>query len=226
MPIAGKTRREALTEFRQLEILGAARTVFAEHGFRDATLDQIAAAAGTAKGTLYLYFSSKEEIFASSIRSRMKEVQVAVGQAIAAATGTEAKLRAAVHTRFTLHLADRNFFKIYFTEFNNLCAHPGQFGDEFKHLYLEGARLLEPVLREGMRRGEIRRLPVLETAMALADLTRSVFAAHVLGLQENRFDLEEFVFQLFWRGIRAEGGEAGRPEGAKPEGAKKAGSRT
>jgi len=225
MPIAGKTRRDVLTEFRQLEILAAARTVFAAHGFRDATLDQIAAAAGMAKGTLYLYFSSKEEIFACGIRTRLQEVHAAMARAIAAAAGTEAKLRAAVHTRFRLNLADRSFFKIYFTEFNNLCAHPGQFGEEFKRLYLEGAALVEPVLREGMRRGEIRRLPARETAMALTDLTRSVFAAHVLGMQENEFDLEEFVFQLYWRGIRAEGGERA-PAARRPDRKRKPGKTT
>jgi len=223
VPVEGKTRREVLTEFRQIEILAAARRIFAEHGFRDATLDQIAAAAGMAKGTLYLYFSSKEEIFASSVRSRLQEVHAAVARAIAAALGTEAKIRAAIHTRFVMHLADQSFFKIYFTEFNNLCAHPGQFGEEFKRLYLEGARLVEPVLREGMRHGEIRRLPVREAAMALTDLTRTVYAAHVMGMQENQFDLEDFVFQLYWRGIRAEGG-ARQPEGRKPEGRRKMGT--
>lgn len=44
-------------------LLAAASGVFARRGFRGATIDEIAAAAGIAKGTVYLYFASKEDLF-------------------------------------------------------------------------------------------------------------------------------------------------------------------
>lgn len=221
VPLSGKTRREVLTEFRQGEILAAATKVFAAKGFRDATLEAIAEAAGMAKGTLYLYFESKEEIFAAALRSRLVEMQARVGEALAelGARGatTREKIRAALRARFEMARRDEEFWRIHFTEFGHLCLHSGPAARQFRDLHLESARQLAPVLAEGMKRGEVRRAPPLETAMALIDLTRSTVALSLLGLHESKLDLEAFVFDLFWRGVAARGedkederGEAGR----------------
>lgn len=56
-------RWERRKDDRPGEILDAALAVFTEKGFSNARLDDIAARAGVSKGTLYLYFSDKEEIF-------------------------------------------------------------------------------------------------------------------------------------------------------------------
>jgi AcrR family transcriptional regulator len=56
-------------EDRPQEIVAAALDVFAERGFAAARLDDVAARAGVSKGTLYLYFSSKEDLFKAVIRA-------------------------------------------------------------------------------------------------------------------------------------------------------------
>jgi AcrR family transcriptional regulator len=55
------------------ELLEAAARVFAERGFRDATVAQIVAAAGLSKGTFYWNFSSKEDLFQTLLRERLDE---------------------------------------------------------------------------------------------------------------------------------------------------------
>ncbi len=55
-------------EDRPREICSAALEVFAEKGFAAAKLDEIARRAGVSKGTLYLYFSDKQELFRAVIR--------------------------------------------------------------------------------------------------------------------------------------------------------------
>src|SRR5262249_23956569 len=62
MPMARPRGRPA-KENRSRDILAAARAVFAEKSFAAARLDDIAARAGVSKGTLYLYFDSKEALF-------------------------------------------------------------------------------------------------------------------------------------------------------------------
>jgi len=54
---------------RRAAIVEAARSVFAGRGFQGASLDDIARAADVAKGTLYLYFSNKEELFYATFQS-------------------------------------------------------------------------------------------------------------------------------------------------------------
>lgn len=56
------TKKEVVTAFRTREILTAAREVMERHGVDAATMGEIAQAAGIAKGTIYLYFHSKEEL--------------------------------------------------------------------------------------------------------------------------------------------------------------------
>jgi AcrR family transcriptional regulator len=55
-------------EARPQEILDAALAVFAEKGFAAARMDDVARRAGVTKGTIYLYFASKEELFKSLVR--------------------------------------------------------------------------------------------------------------------------------------------------------------
>lgn len=58
-------RRRAREKARRRQsILDAAKSVFFEKGFRDATVDDVAAEAEVSKGTIYLYFESKESILA------------------------------------------------------------------------------------------------------------------------------------------------------------------
>src|SRR5688572_18397669 len=60
--------RKVAAEARRQAILKAALSVFAEHGFAAARLEDVAARAGVAKGTLYLYFRDKEALFEALIR--------------------------------------------------------------------------------------------------------------------------------------------------------------
>jgi AcrR family transcriptional regulator len=67
---------------RREAILDAALTVFAERGYEAARLDDMAARAGVAKGTLYLYFKDKEALFEALVRGAVSPI---LGQASAAA---------------------------------------------------------------------------------------------------------------------------------------------
>jgi AcrR family transcriptional regulator len=61
--------RKVSAEARRQSILKAALTVFAAHGFEAARLDDVAARAGVAKGTLYLYFQDKAALFEALVRN-------------------------------------------------------------------------------------------------------------------------------------------------------------
>ena len=63
-----KRKFQRRAEDRPREICAAALEVFAEKGFAAAKLDEIAKRAGVSKGTLYLYFKDKEELFRAVVR--------------------------------------------------------------------------------------------------------------------------------------------------------------
>lgn len=72
-------------EDRPREICAAALAVFAEKGFAAARLDEIARRAGVSKGTLYLYFADKEDLFRAVVRDTVAPNIDAVQAAVAAA---------------------------------------------------------------------------------------------------------------------------------------------
>src|SRR5512141_750716 len=65
-PTEPKWRR--LPEERPRQIVDAALAVFGEHGLAGARLEDIAKRAGVSKGTIYLYFANKEELFREVVR--------------------------------------------------------------------------------------------------------------------------------------------------------------
>ena len=64
-PITGE---DALDSAKRRQVLDGARRVFLAHGFDAASMGEIAKAAGVSKGTLYVYFESKEELFAELVK--------------------------------------------------------------------------------------------------------------------------------------------------------------
>jgi len=77
-------RRAREKENRRRSILDAARAVFFEDGFQLATVDDVAARAEVSKGTVYLYFESKETILAHLLLEGLEELVAVLEEAYAA----------------------------------------------------------------------------------------------------------------------------------------------
>ena len=58
-------------EARPEELVAAALSVFGERGFRQTTLEEVAARAGVSKGTVYLYFSSKDDLLRAVVTQKV-----------------------------------------------------------------------------------------------------------------------------------------------------------
>ena len=121
-PVAGKTRKDVVTQFREAEILQAARQVFARRGFAEASMEEIAQVAGLAKGTLYLYYESKRELYRAALRAGLLELCEALEQAIEHAPSLSAKLEAYVTTKVAYFDEHRDFFRIYLAEFGHAAC--------------------------------------------------------------------------------------------------------
>lgn len=109
--LARKARRQ---DNRRHAILACAREVLVAHGPVAFTMDQLAAAAGTSKATLYYYFRCKEDVLgALALDVLRREVEVLGRAVIAANTGLDA-LAALVRARVEHHLADPDGFRILY----------------------------------------------------------------------------------------------------------------
>jgi len=197
-----RTKKEVVTEFRCTEIIGAARRVFASKGYEAATVDEIAELAGVAKGTIYCYFPSKFELFLGTLRGGMQELLERTERNMQAATTAADKIRAFIRTRLEYGEQNREFFRIYFSEFSKVALQPSPVREEFQDLYHKQALALESVIREGIREGEIRLVPTLRAAYFIYEATRSVIAHRTQGWDTSPLEQsEEALFDLIWRGV-------------------------
>ncbi len=182
MTIAHRTKKEVVSEFRRAGILKAARKVFARHGYDGATMDDVAEACSIAKGTLYLYFKSKRQIYLGVLKEDLVSLREATRLAIEAASTAEGRIRAFITTRFDFCEQHRDFFRIYNSDISAvfITAHPMQ--KDLREFYLDQARILAEIIADGVRAGELRDVPAQTAAFAIYDMTRASIARRVLGL--------------------------------------------
>ncbi|MCW2236177.1 TetR/AcrR family transcriptional regulator [Azospirillum canadense] len=168
---------------RPQEIVDAALDVFGERGFAAARLDDVAARAGVSKGTLYLYFPNKEELFKAVVRSAIVPNLEMAERLLAGAEGPSFAVLEAL-----LGLMASRILRTKAGAIPKLIiAEAGNFPDLARFYYEEVIRrafaLLSAVLARGVARGEFRPLDIDATVrlivapMLMSALWRSTFEA-------------------------------------------------
>ena len=107
-------RRKKEKEGRKEAILAAAREIFFENGFHRATVDNIAIEAGVAKGTVYLYFESKETILAHLLLEGLEDLLERLEDAFAEGTplSAESRLRRLAAAYLEFFNEEQDYFRL------------------------------------------------------------------------------------------------------------------
>lgn len=106
------TRREREKLQRRAEILEAAKELFYEKGYQDTTVDEIAARSEFGKGTIYLYFQGKDDLYVSIIEAGYFELEEKLNKAISGKRSPEQKIKA-IFLAFVQHcLENPQYFSI------------------------------------------------------------------------------------------------------------------
>jgi AcrR family transcriptional regulator len=173
--IVARARTDEQRQAKLEAILDAALDAFVENGFADTRLDDIAARAGVAKGTIYLYFASKEALFEALIRSGIAAPIAAFEEKILA---LDLSAEATLRLLFTwmrqevLGTRRREIARLVLTE-------AGRFPDiaalYHREVVSRGMRLLRSIAERAVARGEfasdeIVRFPQLAIAPAVVAL--------------------------------------------------------
>ncbi len=167
-------RKTRELEWRRQDLLGAAERLFSEKGFFKTSMVEIAEAAEFAIGTVYQFFKSKDEIYISLIEAKMEEFAALIDQRIAAASSAREKLEAVVRTKLEYFERNRNFFRIYVSEWSGFeWTMKSAFGERCWKRYQAQLDLVTDMVRLGIRRGELRMVDPAEAAYALHGMLNS-----------------------------------------------------
>jgi len=193
-PLAKRERRK---EARPGELLDAALDLFVEKGFAATRSEEVAARAGVSKGTLFLYFPSKEELFKAVVRENisgrfaewMKEFEEFEGS-------TADMVRYCMHVWWQRIGATRasGITKLMISEARNFPELAAFYQQE---VIRPGTDLVRRILRRGVERGEFRPIDLEYTVFSIvAPMIFLIMMKHSLGAcvpDEYPLDPERYV---------------------------------
>jgi len=193
--LTAKSKKEVVSQFRQSEIITAARKVFAGKGYLAATVDEIAQRASLAKGTIYVYFDSKEQIYNAVMSDDLEALRVLTIEKIEAAGTVLQKVSAYINARFEYCEQRRDFFRIMYIEPSSSTVWSKAKVMEWLR---EPVRLLTAAIAAAITAGEIRRFPAETLAWIVVDMTsgalqRRLSFTPVTTIQQDSDFLIDFV---------------------------------
>lgn len=135
-------------------ILEAAVTVFANSGFHESTISQIARAAGVADGTIYLYFKNKDDILVHFFNHKTRQVFARFREEVDQALTAVDKLRNLIRRHLDEFQKDRFMAVLYQAETHRTNRLAEEQIREMHKMYLD---LIAEIVEQGQVEGSIRR---------------------------------------------------------------------
>jgi AcrR family transcriptional regulator len=206
----GRPADERSRAERREQILDAAARAFAKEGYPNTEVQDVADAVGVGKGTIYLYFSSKEELFLAAADRGMHRLKAFVEERCEGAEdGLERTARA-----ITAYLT---FFKDHPEHAELLIQERAEFRDRRKPTYFEhldrgeGHRAWEELYRGLIAAGRVRDVPISRIMDVLSDLVYgTMFTNHFSGRHKPVEVQAEDILDVVFNGILT-GPERRRP---------------
>lgn len=191
-----RARRHAPAEERRDQILVAALSCFAEKGYRAATMDDLARAAGLSKGSLYWHFESKDAVFLALFDHVFDELLAAWDSLIDEGRSAVGVVRG----MFEVQSVEPYLAGPVLGVLAEFFAHPGA-RDKLGKAYAEIRTRLAGCLQRDVAEGRIRDIPV-ESAAAV--LTAAGEGLMLQAMVDETFDVREhwpMAVDMIERGI-------------------------
>lgn len=198
-----KRRKDA----RPQEVIDAALALFAEFGYAQTRLDDVAARAGISKGTVYLYFASKQDLFEAVVQDRVTPWLEAISsQTINDQDPTEQVLRNFLNWGWNQFLESKLYLiaRVVLAESNNF---PNLAQAYLREVMGPIHTHLEDLLQRGVARGEVQgpisreRVKALLAPLAWLSIWRQALIAHVDPPFDEKLFVQEAIDMVI-RGLR------------------------
>jgi AcrR family transcriptional regulator len=129
--------------------------IFSGNLFHQVTMEEVAAEAGVGKGTIYLYFKSKEDLFRQTFKYATKVYLGKIYEGLHGLDDPEDKLKKIVYLQ--LALSQENF-KVFYFLVGESMAPALIFHEEIKKTWFRFVSLIEGIIKEGIEKGSFRKV--------------------------------------------------------------------
>lgn len=191
-----------LKDQRQLQILDAAATLFAQNGFDRTSVDEIAKQAGLSKGAIYWYFPSKERILIALAEHYETANQMAV---MAMASNEQFGSKA-------LYLAHRHFFEqkakdplpdLLFQQFISMAQKYPEISEALQRNNDNWTRVISSLLEKSVAQGDFKPFDTTLVAEAISAIYRGICTARYDD-PERALNTIEYATRLFYDALQPE----------------------
>ncbi len=208
-------------EHRPQQIIDAALQVFGECGLANARLQDIADRAGVSKGTIYLYFPNKEELFREVVR-QTAVASIAKGEETVA-HGTPTEQLCGAMRGYWQFVRSPAFSTIHRLVLGELHQFPDLATFYANEVTARGLKLLSGIIRRGIESGEFREIDPMVAARMLVALTvmNGIWRDEHTGVPLLCHKKDEEVFReladFFLHSLTTTGGSFAQADGAPPD---------
>ncbi|MCK4418806.1 TetR/AcrR family transcriptional regulator [Candidatus Aerophobetes bacterium] len=188
------------------QILQAAEKLFAKKGFYPTTIDEIAKEAKSAKGTIYLYFNNKEDLFFSVIETKLDILLNKIQEAVEKPGSASQRIKTAISIHLKFLEENKNFFKVMqsFPEGLKKKLERKLKGRvvEKQSRYIE---ILDGLIQEAIDRKEIKALDSKKLAVILMGIVHSLTVYWISQREKKSLSSDKsLAWQVFWEGVSKE----------------------
>ena len=193
-------------EARPGEIVAAALELFVERGFAATKLADVARRAGVTKGTVYLYFDSKEALFKAVVRETIVPV-IAQGEALAQSfAGSARELLEQLVREYWRLIGETKLAGIPKLMMAEAATFPELTRFYYGEVVTRGHRLMAGVIERGIKSGEFRSVDVMVAAkLAMSPLMHATVARMAFGsCMPEGFNVAKYLdthIELYLHGI-------------------------
>ncbi len=146
------------------KILSVASKMFARYGFQKTTVDEIAKTAHKAKGSVYYYFSSKEDLFKAVVEQEIGVLKLGLTRVIVDSTDATSMIRNYMMNRMILMKSAMNYHETLKAEFLEEYEFLSQVRENFTRFEIE---LMKAVLDRGVRENTFQIKDTTATAQVI-----------------------------------------------------------
>lgn len=205
------TRKEIDRQRREEDFLSTAERLFAQKGYHNTSIEDIAGEAKYATGTVYRYFETKEALYAVLMERQSRKYLAFLREQVAEARTPCDKLRALVNGKVEFFMRHKEFFRIYAAEGAILrWTFRDRFQEQLKGVYQEYHAFLQETFRACMKPGGLRRMDAEKLASVFSGMVNYLLLE---ALNDETADALEqaraFLLELLERGFAQPGRSTG-----------------
>ena len=199
------TRKEREREARKQDILEVAARFFSERDFHEVTVDEIAEAVGLSKGTLYLYFKNKDDLFYTIVVEKTQSLLRRLQEAVRCTAPFVDCLRNVVRIHCIFFQENVAYFKIMHSEKTRMSAESQyRLNNYAKETFQTYLAIFTELVNNGQTAGVLRRDEPLSLVKALRGILNAYVFHFVFTEDETQLvDGVDQIVDLYLNGAAA-----------------------